>query len=60
MPDKQIHIITNSNHKLAQYRALKQVSKVGHNIKPNIIKRCFQRGLDNLKDYLKIVDAAII
>lgn len=48
------------NSKLAQERVLTRVSKGGHNIEPPIIQRRFQRGLDNLKDYLEIVDTATI
>ncbi|OFW80672.1 MAG: hypothetical protein A2887_03290 [Alphaproteobacteria bacterium RIFCSPLOWO2_01_FULL_40_26] len=49
-----------ANAKLAQERVATRVSKGGHNIEPDVIRRRFQRGLDNLKDYLKIVDTAII
>jgi predicted ABC-type ATPase len=45
---------------LAHERVLTRVSKGGHNIEPPVITRRFQRGLDNLKDYLKIVDTASI
>ncbi len=48
------------NVSLAQERVLTRVSKGGHNIEPAVIQRRFQRGLDNLKDYLKIVDTAAI
>lgn len=49
-----------SSSALAQQRVLNRVRKGGHNIEPDVIERRFQRGLDNLKDYLKIVDTAII
>ena len=45
---------------LAQERVLTRVSKGGHNIEPDVIKRRFTRGLHNLKDYLELVDTAII
>jgi predicted ABC-type ATPase len=45
---------------LAHQRVLNRVSKGGHNIEQPVIARRFQRGLDNLKDYLKIVDTAIV
>jgi predicted ABC-type ATPase len=45
---------------LAQQRVLNRVSKGGHNIEPEVIHRRFFRGLDNLKDYLEIVDTAIV
>lgn len=45
---------------LAQQRVLTRVSKGGHNIDPHIINRRFARGLGNLKEYLKLVDTAII
>lgn len=45
---------------LAQQRVLNRVSKGGHSIEPDVIKRRFERGLDNLKDYLEIVDTALI
>lgn len=48
------------NVELAKKRVLTRVSKGGHNIDPEVIERRFQRGLDNLKDYLKIVDTATI
>lgn len=48
------------NANLAQERVLTRVSKGGHNIDPLVIQRRFQRGLDNLKDYLKVVDTAVI
>lgn len=48
------------SHELAKQRVLTRVSKGGHNIEPNVIERRFQRGLDNLRDYLKIVDTAIL
>lgn len=48
------------NPSLAQERVLTRVSKGGHNIDPAVIQRRFQRGLDNLKDYLKVVDTAVI
>jgi len=48
------------NAELAKKRVLTRVSKGGHNIEPDVIERRFQRGLDNLKDYLKIVDTATI
>lgn len=37
-----------------------RVSKGGHNIESEVIERRFKRGLDNLKTYLDIVDAASI
>lgn len=48
------------NTELAQERVLTRVSKGGHNIEPEVIKRRFARGLNNLKDYLQIVDTALI
>lgn len=48
------------NTKLAQERVLTRVSKGGHNIEPAVIRRRFERGLKNLKEYLKIVDTASI
>ncbi len=48
------------NPQLAQQRVLARVSKGGHNIEPAVIYRRFQRGLDNLKEYLNIVDSATI
>lgn len=45
---------------LAHQRVLNRVSKGGHYIEPRVIRRRFQRGLENLKDYLKIVDTALI
>lgn len=45
---------------LAQMRVLNRVSKGGHNIESNVIERRFKRGLDNLKEYLKIVDTCVI
>ena len=60
--DYQVNLIflklENSN--LAHERVLTRVSKGGHNIEPLVIHRRFQRGLDNLKDYLDIVDTATI
>jgi len=46
--------------KLAKGRVLTRVSKGGHNIEPEVIIRRFKRGLGNLKEYLQIVDTAII
>lgn len=48
------------NTKLAQERVLTRVSKGGHNIEPAVIRRRFERGLKNLKEYLKIVDTASV
>ena len=48
------------NPKLAQERVLTRVSKGGHNIEPAVIRRRFERGLKNLREYLKIVDTASI
>lgn len=48
------------NTKIAQERVLTRVSKGGHNIKPDIISRRFERGLKNLKAYLEVVDTASI
>lgn len=48
------------NYELAQERVLTRVSKGGHNIEPTVIHRRFFRGLANLKDFLEIVDTAII
>jgi predicted ABC-type ATPase len=45
---------------LAQERVLTRVRKGGHNIEPDVICRRFDRGLNNLKEYLKIVDTAVI
>ena len=45
---------------LAKIRVQNRVSKGGHNIEPPIIDRRFQIGLDNLKDYLSIVDTASV
>lgn len=45
---------------LAQERVLTRVSKGGHNIEPDIIKRRFAKGLGNLEKYLQLVDTAII
>ena len=45
---------------LAKIRVQNRVSKGGHDIEPLIIERRFQRGLDNLKDYLAIVDTASV
>jgi predicted ABC-type ATPase len=50
--------LENSN--LAQERVLTRVSKGGHNIEPLTIHRRFQRGINNLKEYLEIVDTATI
>lgn len=50
--------LENSN--LAHERVLTRVSKGGHNIEPCVIHRRFKRGLDNLRDYLNIVDTATI
>ncbi len=49
-----------ASEELAQQRVLTRVSKGGHNIEPRIIKRRFARGLENLKEYLKVVDTALI
>jgi len=46
--------------KLAHQRVLTRVSKGGHNIELPVIYRRFQRGLDNLKEYLNIVNTATI
>ncbi len=46
--------------KLAKERVLTRVSKGGHNIEPDVILRRFKRGLNNLKEYLQIVDTASI
>ena len=48
------------NFNLACERVLTRVSKGGHNIDPATICRRFKRGLDNLKNYLEIVDTATI
>lgn len=48
------------NPQLAQQRVITRVSKGGHNIEPAVINRRFERGLENLKDYLNIVDSATI
>ena len=48
------------NVKLAKKRVETRVSKGGHDIEPEVIERRFERGLDNLKEYLKIVDTASI
>jgi predicted ABC-type ATPase len=48
------------NAELAKQRVLARVSKGGHNIDPQIIERRFQRGLQNLEGYLKVVDTAIV
>jgi predicted ABC-type ATPase len=45
---------------LAKIRVKNRVSKGGHNIEPATIIRRFHRGLNNLKDYLQIVDTALI
>ena len=45
---------------LARMRVEVRVSKGGHNIESEVIERRFQSGLDNLKTYLNIVDAASI
>lgn len=45
---------------LARMRVEVRVSKGGHNIESEVIERRFQSGLDNLKTYLDIVDAASI
>jgi len=54
-----IFLILQSS-KLAKIRVENRVSKGGHNIEPKTIERRFQRGLENLQDYLKIVDTASI
>ena len=48
------------NSELAHERVLTRVSKGGHNIELPIIRRRFQRGLDNLSNYLELVDTATI
>jgi len=45
---------------LAKIRVRNRVSKGGHNIETKTIIRRFHRGLENLKDYLQIVDTALI
>lgn len=45
---------------LARIRVQNRVSKGGHNIEPSVIDRRFQRGLDNLRNYLDIVDTASV
>jgi predicted ABC-type ATPase len=55
-----LFFLSLGSSELAQQRVLNRVSKGGHSIEPEIIKRRFQRGLDNLKDYLEIVDTALI
>ena len=45
---------------LARMRVEVRVNKCGHNIESEVIERRFKRGLDNLKTYLDIVDAASI
>lgn len=45
---------------LAKIRVKNRVSKGGHNIEPLVIDRRFQRGLNNLQDYLSVVDTASI
>lgn len=52
--------LTLQSPKLAKIRVLNRVNKGGHNIEPPVISRRFGRGHDNLKDYLKIVDTALI
>ncbi len=54
-----IFLILQSS-RLAKIRVENRVSKGGHNIEPKTIERRFQRGLENLQDYLKIVDTASI
>ncbi|MBM3579508.1 MAG: zeta toxin [Alphaproteobacteria bacterium] len=48
------------NVELARKRVKNRVSKGGHNIETEVIERRFKRGLDNLKDYLKIIDTTSI
>jgi predicted ABC-type ATPase len=62
---KQIHINLKSDcwlesAELARMRVEVRVSKGVHNIESEVIERRFKRGLDNLKTYLDIVDAASI
>ncbi len=45
---------------LAHERVLTRVSKGGHNIELPVIYRRFRRGLDNLQNYLNVVDTAIV
>jgi predicted ABC-type ATPase len=45
---------------LANVRVQNRVSKGGHNIEPHVIERRFRGGLNNLKDYLLLVDTASI
>jgi predicted ABC-type ATPase len=52
--------LTLQNAELAKIRVENRVSKGGHNIETPVINRRFIRGILNLKDYLKIVDTAII
>jgi len=48
------------NIELAKNRVATRVSKGGHNVEDIIVSRRFKRGIINLKDYLKIVDTALI
>ena len=45
---------------LAKIRVQNRVSKGGHNIEDSVIERRFRGGLNNLKDYLSLVDTASI
>ncbi len=45
---------------LAKIRVQNRVAKGGHNIEESVIDRRFLRGRDNLKDYLSVVDTALI
>lgn len=45
---------------LAKIRVQNRVSKGGHNIEDSVIERRFHGGLNNLKDYLSLVDTASI
>ena len=48
------------NCDLAVNRVATRVNKGGHHIETETIFRRFNRGLENLRDYLKIVDTALI
>jgi len=45
---------------LAKIRVQNRVAKGGHNIEEPVIDRRFLRGIKNLKDYLSLVDTALI
>ena len=46
--------------KLAKNRVATRVSKGGHNVNEDVIYRRFNRGISNLKNYLEVVDTALI